>query len=192
MTRRSVPRARFERLYQARPDPWDLGSSAYEAAKYAATLDSLEGRHFARGLEVGCSIGALSAHLAPRCNSYLGVDLAEAPLPEARRRCAHLPQAEFRQMDVPGEWPGGGFDLIILSEVLYYLDLADLDALAARCQESLSPGGVVLLVNWRGDNDGTMSGDAAALSFLAVLPDAWPAHNLALRPRYRIDHARRG
>ncbi len=189
MTRGSIPALRFERLYRDRPDPWDLAQSPYEAAKYAETLASLPERRFARGLEVGCSIGTLSAHLAPRCAGFLGLDFAEAPLAAARRRCHRHAGASFACMAVPDEWPDGRFDLIVLSEVLYYLDFRDLDALAERCEASLSPGGVVLLVNWRGPNDGTMSGDAAALSFLAVLPEAWAAHNMTLLPRYRIDHA---
>lgn len=186
MSRPSVPASYFDRLYSVRPDPWDLAGSTYEAGKYAATLEALPPRRFARGLEVGCSIGTLSALLAPRCQDFLGIDHAEAPLAEARRRC---PQGAFHRMAAPGEWPAGGFDLIMLSEVLYYLGLADLHALARRCEESLLPGGVVLLVNWRGGNDGTMSGDAAALGFLAALPADWSARNLALGPRYRMDIA---
>lgn len=185
----SVPASYFDQLYRARSDPWDLAGSDYEARKYAATLEALPPRRFARGLEVGCSIGTLSALLAPRCGEFLGIDHAEAPLAEARRRC---PQGAFHRMAAPGEWPQGRFDLIMLSEVLYYLGFADLHALARRCEDSLAPGGVVLLVNWRGENDGTMSGDAAALSFLAALPGHWPSRNLALEPRYRIDIAETG
>lgn len=192
MTRRSVPAARFEALYRAKPDPWDLGTSAYEAAKYAATLAALPERRFARGLEVGCSIGTLSARLAPRCAAFLGLDFARAPLAEARRRCAAWPGAAFACLSVPGDWPEGRFHLIVLSEVLYFLDLADLEALARRCEASLCPGGVVLLVNWRGENDAAMSGDAAALSFLALLPAAWTARNMAMQPQYRIDLVERG
>lgn len=189
MSRASVPASYFDQLYRERPDPWDLAGSGYEAGKYAATLEALPPRRFARALEVGCSIGTLSARLAPRCDAFLGMDFAEAPLAEARRRCAPHPHAAFVRMAAPGEWPPGHFDLIMLSEVLYYLGLADLDALARRCEASLARGGVVLLVNWRGENDGTMSGDAAALAFLAALPARWPAWNQVLGPRYRIDLA---
>lgn len=192
MRRASVPASYFDQLYRERPDPWDLAGSDYEAAKYAATLDALPTRRFARGLDVGCSIGMLSARLAPRCDEFLGLDFAEAPLAEARRRCAFHPRATFRRMAAPAEWPPGRFDLIMLSEVLYYLGLADLEALARRCEASLAPGGVVLLVNWRGENDGTMSGDAAALGFLAALPGHWSVWNHALGPRYRIDVAEAG
>ncbi len=38
---------------------------------------------------------------------------------------------------VPDSGPEGAFDLIVLSEVLYYLDDADLDAVLARTAASL-------------------------------------------------------
>ena len=49
-------RERFDRLYAERPDPWDFETSAYEHAKYDATLAALDDRRYATGLEVGCSM----------------------------------------------------------------------------------------------------------------------------------------
>ena len=49
--------AYFEALYAADEDPWDFTTSAYERAKYDRTVAALGDRRFARGLEVGCSIG---------------------------------------------------------------------------------------------------------------------------------------
>ena len=180
----------FEALYERSPDPWNLTTSAYEVRKYAATLAALQGRRFTRGLEIGCAMGTLTLRLAPACDEYLGVDLVEPPLVDARARCAHLPQARFERMAVPDEWPGGRFDLIVLSEVLYFLPLAGLERLAARCVASLEPGGTLLLVNWLGPNDGAMSGEAAAQCFLSALPPLWPCENVAINAEYRIDLAR--
>lgn len=44
-------------------------------------------------------------------------------------------------MTVPRDWPDSGFDLILLSEVVYYLDLADVDRLASQVAGSLRPAG---------------------------------------------------
>ena len=55
----------FDELYAGDPDPWGFETSAYEQAKYAATIDALEGRRYATALEIGCSIGVLTARLAP-------------------------------------------------------------------------------------------------------------------------------
>src|ERR1700761_708677 len=118
----------FARLYRAKGDPWDFVSSAYEQAKYRHTLDVLGERRFTSGLEVGCSIGVLSRMLAGGCERFLGVDIVEEPLPVGRARCADQPWVRFQRMTVPRDWPAGRFDLIVFSEVLYFLSAADIDA----------------------------------------------------------------
>ena len=185
---RSLPADYFEALYAKDPDPWRFASSAYERDKYAATLDALQRPHYARAFEVGCSIGVLTAALAPRCGKLLAVDAAEAPLAEARRRCSDLPHVAFERMRLPEEWPEGGpFDLILLSEVVYYLDPADVGRLAGRVGASLAPGGEVLLVHWTGETDYPLSGDAATALFIeAAAPHATPVRQ-SRAERYRLD-----
>ncbi len=158
----------FERMYARDPDPWRFASSAYEREKYAATLAALGERRFAAGLEVGCSIGVLSRQLAERCERFLGLDVAAAAVDAAAARCAGLGGARFERGAVPADWPDGGFDLVVFSEVLYYLGEAGLRATAARTAGSLVPGGIAVLVNWLGETGAGMSGDAAAGSFIAA------------------------
>ncbi|WP_426166497.1 class I SAM-dependent DNA methyltransferase [Sandarakinorhabdus sp. DWP1-3-1] len=126
----------FDALYEGSADPWGFETSPYEDAKYAATLAALEGRHYADAIEVGCSIGVLTARLAPSCDNLLGTDVAEAALAIARKRCAAQPQARFALSTLPDRPPPGRFDLILLSEVLYYFDDAGIartaDAVRAR------------------------------------------------------------
>ena len=113
----------FERLYAHDPDPWRFASSEYERDKYTATLAALPPRRFARAFEIGCSIGVLTRHLAERCDALLGADVAEGALAQARERCAGLFHVKLSRMVVPQDWPDGRFDLIVFSEVLYYLGL---------------------------------------------------------------------
>src|ERR1700677_2434497 len=115
----------FDALYTADPDPWNFGTSPYERAKYALTLDALPKPRYRSALEVGCSIGVLTRSLASRCDAVVAIDAAPTPLVEARRRCADLPGVRFEQMFVPDEWPDGDFELILLSEVVYYLSRED-------------------------------------------------------------------
>jgi SAM-dependent methyltransferase len=177
--------AYFERLYAADPDPWRFKTSAYEAAKYAATVAALADRRYAAALEVGCSIGELSARIAPLCDAFLGLDITEVPLAEARARCAGLGQARFACMAVPGAWPEGQFDLILLSEVLYFLNAADIRGTAERVQASLSPGGRVLLVNWIGEPEEPQPGDRAAETFIAAMN--LPVTRAERAAQYRLD-----
>lgn len=164
----------FDRLYADSPDPWDYETSDYEAAKYAACLDLLPQVQFRSGLELGCSIGVLSARLAERCDRFLGVDGAEEAI---RQACARdLPNAEFRLARLPDGWPAGTFDLIVLSEVLYFFDRDDIDRLSVLTAGSLAPGGTVLLANYLGDTQTELDGRAAEALFL---------DRLALRRPYR-------
>jgi cyclopropane fatty-acyl-phospholipid synthase-like methyltransferase len=156
----------FEALYNTAADPWKFATSPYEQAKYSLTLNAMPRPRYRSALEVGCSIGVLTRSLASRCDAVVAIDVAEAPLVEARRRCADLPSVCFEQMFVPNEWPDGVFELILLSEIVYYLSREDVGRLAARVTRSLPKGGSVILVHWTGGTDYPLSGDAAAALFI--------------------------
>jgi hypothetical protein len=97
-----------------------------------------------------------------------GVDIVEELLPAARARYAGQPWVRFKRMQVPLQWPAGGFDLIVFSEVLYFLSGGDID-LCARCAAaSLAPSGLIVLVNWLGESDDPMDGHDATERFIAA------------------------
>ena len=184
MSRRvgTIPGTYFDGLYAADPDPWRFATSDYEKGKYAATLAALPNRRFAAALEVGCSIGVLTSQLAPRCDHLLAIDGAEAAMDQARARC---PGVTFQLGMIPADWPAGTFDLIMFSEVLYYLDAADIQATAALAVPALRPGGSILMVHYLGETDYPTTGDDAAAGFMAAA-----GLNPALQLReagYRID-----
>lgn len=156
----------FDALYARDPDPWRFAASPYERHKYDATLQALPRQRYARALEVGCSIGVLTRRLAERCDELLALDVAEAALKEARSRCADLPHVRFERRHVPAEWPDGRFDLILLSEVVYYLDGDDVHRLAASVDAATLPGAHVVLVHWLGETHYPLTGDEAADSFM--------------------------
>ena len=183
----SLPGAYFDRLYRANPDPWNFETSDYEQAKYQATLEALPLSHYARALEVGCSIGVLTERLAPRCDDLLAVDASELALKSAQTRCAALEHVRFARSRVPEEWPDETFDLILLSEVVYYLDRADVRRLAQKVRASLRSGGHVLLVHWIGDTDYPLSGDEACHLFIAEMEGATHRVREGRTDRYRLD-----
>ena len=165
----SLPAAYFDEMYASNPDPWRFASSPYEREKYAATLAALPKQRYRSALEIGCSIGVLTRQLADRCDALNSLDVAPAALEEARRRCDGLEHVRFDVMRVPEQWPGGRFDLILLSEVVYYLDRADVAALARRVGQSLVPDSDIVLVHWLGETHYPLSGDEAAELFIAEL-----------------------
>ena len=139
----------FEGLYAVDDDPWSFATSPYEAAKYAATVEALGGRRFARGFELGCSIGVLTAQLAARCDALLAVDVSERAVAQARVRLAAVPHVRVERRSLPEELPAGLFDLIVCSEVLYYWSRALLLEALPRLSGALAPGGSLLAVHWR-------------------------------------------
>jgi SAM-dependent methyltransferase len=188
MSRESLPPDYFEALYRADPDPWRFTDSDYERAKYAETLAALPRDRYARAFEAGCSIGVLTAALAPRCDSLLAVDAADTALADARARCATLPQVRLSRAVLPGDWPlGESFDLMLFSEVLYYLDARDLRRLAACTEASLAPGGDILLVHWIGETDYPLTGDAATGIFCTALAPRVVITRQVRTDRYRLD-----
>jgi cyclopropane fatty-acyl-phospholipid synthase-like methyltransferase len=183
----SRPASHFQRLYRANPDPWAFNTSPYEQAKYQHTLASLGDNHFESGLEVGCSIGILTSMLAPRCETLLGIDIVEDPLPDARTRCAGQPHVRFERMQVPAQWPSGRFDLIVFSEVLYFLSPEDIDRCAHHVRNSLLPGGTVVLVNWLGRTDDPSAGDAVPDRFIGAPKSTLRITRQERHERYRLD-----
>jgi predicted TPR repeat methyltransferase len=184
---RSFDPSYFDRLYREKPDPWDFTTSDYEARKYAATLEALGGRRFHSAFEVGCSIGILTRQLAPKCDSLLAIDVAQAAVAKAQANCTALPQVTIQRMRIPQEWPDRKFDLILLSEVLYFLCLDDIAATADHSIASLESGGAVLLVHWTGETDYPCGGNAAVEHYLTRCGRQLISKAHRQKPEYRLD-----
>jgi cyclopropane fatty-acyl-phospholipid synthase-like methyltransferase len=177
----------FDALYTADPDPWNFGASSYERAKYMLTLNAMPKPRYRLALEVGCSIGVLTRLLASRCDAVVAIDAAEPPLVEARRRCADMPGVRFEHMFVPDEWPDGVFDLILLSEIVYYLSRDDVGRLAKRVMRSLPRGGSVILVHWTGSTNYPLSGDEAAGLFIEHMGSICVVERADRYAEFRLD-----
>lgn len=188
---RSIEPNWFEALYRDHGDPWAFETSPYERAKYDHTLASLPAGRFASALEVGCANGVLTERLAPRCDRLLAVDVSTTALAAAARRCAALPQVSFEERQLPAQAPAGPLDLVLLSEVIYYWDGADLTRLAEWAPRAVRSGGHLLLVHWTGATDYPKSGDDAIIELRTGLGDAVEVVREERRDEYRLDLWRR-
>jgi SAM-dependent methyltransferase len=140
----------FHEMYRDSDDPWGFTSRWYEQRKYQMTLAALSAPRYGRAFEAGCSIGALSEQLATRCEELLSVDLSAKAVGIATERLKPLGErVVVETRDFVTDWPTGGFDLIVLSEVLYYLDRAQLDTVIANALAALAQGGELISVHWR-------------------------------------------
>jgi len=109
----------FEGLYAESNDPWNFETSEYERNKYRRTLEVLGERHFESALEAGASIGVFTEMLAGRCDELLAVDVSERAVVTARKRLSGRKHVVVERRTLPEEMPGGPFDLIVASEILY-------------------------------------------------------------------------
>ncbi|MEU6056841.1 SAM-dependent methyltransferase [Streptomyces sp. NPDC047097] len=172
-----TPEAYFEGMYRGAPDPWRLAERFYERRKYDLTVAALPLPRYRRAFEPGCSVGELTRRLAGRCDAVLACDRVESAVETARSRTADLPGVEVRRLLLPEQWPDGPFDLIVLSELLYYLDAGALDRLLERALAALEPDGTLVTVHWDHpvpehlDTGTGIARRLAALPGLALLTD---------------------
>lgn len=142
----------FESRYREDPDPWNYTRSPYERDKYAATLVACRAADrglFTNALELGASIGVFSELLAPRCRRLVTIDGAPTAVESARKRVAGHPQTEIIRGEIPGDIPPGPYDLVVASEILYYLDRATLTDTLAALREAMAPEARLVAVHWR-------------------------------------------
>lgn len=94
-----------------------------------------------RVAEIGCGAGEIIVRLANEGFSGAAFDPSPSAREYARRR---LGRAKVTSFTITDEWPSpDGFDVVLLLEVLGYLD--DPLAVLRRCRELVRPGGHVVL-----------------------------------------------
>jgi LmbE family N-acetylglucosaminyl deacetylase len=152
----------FERMHREREDPWRVRTRWYERRRRAVLAASLPRERYGRAIELGCSVGETTAVLADRCDELLAVDGSAAAVETAAMRLRDRPHVTVERMRVPGEWPPGTADLVVVSELAYYLPEDEWDAVIDRIHDSLRPGGEVLLCHWTGDADDFAQSGASA------------------------------
>jgi SAM-dependent methyltransferase len=181
----TLPAGYFEDKYKSDIDPWRFRSSAYECAKYDHTLEALSKPLFDRGLEVGCSIGVLTKRLATRCRTLTAIDGSQTAVTAAKALSPD--NVVFHVGMLPQDFPSGQYDLILLSEVLYYFSKADLEAVANQCRRALAPGGEIVLCHWLGQSDYPLSGSEASTLFGATIVTRVPVRRIFHDDVYRLE-----
>jgi SAM-dependent methyltransferase len=149
-----LPTRYFDDMYRADDDPWGYRHRWYERRKQQLTLAVLPRERYRRVFEPACSNGELTALLATRCDTLIASDLSGRAVHLAQQRCATLPNVQVEQRVLPHEWPDirmpdQQFDLVVLGELLYYLDPDETARLVERTCASLSADGALLACHWR-------------------------------------------
>jgi cyclopropane fatty-acyl-phospholipid synthase-like methyltransferase len=139
----------FDRMYATTDDPWGYQVRWYEERKRNALLASLTRRSYDNVLEVGCGNGETSIALSPRAQQLLALDASARAVSLATKKLAGHPHVDVRQAVLPAEWPDGQFDLVVVSEMAYYLSDADFDDMLAKISNALNAHAEVVFCHWR-------------------------------------------
>ncbi len=147
-----LPDHYFTDMYAEASDPWGLAERWYEQRKYAITVAMLPQPRYRHAFEPGCSVGVLTERLAGRCDRVTATDVAQRALDAAGVRLDHgdlTDRVTLRRMSIDSDWPLEDFDLVVLSEVAYYLSAATLRQVLDREIGRLAAGATVVASHWR-------------------------------------------
>ncbi len=144
----------FDALYRASQDPWGARTRWYERRKRAMLLASLPYERYGHAYEAGCGNGHVSVELAPRCTRLLASDASPDAVALATMAVASHRNVSVERHRLPEDWPARAFDLIVLSELLYFIDANGRDRIAASARDSAGRSGTVIACDWRDPIDG--------------------------------------
>ncbi|MDT0212734.1 bifunctional PIG-L family deacetylase/class I SAM-dependent methyltransferase [Rothia sp. ARF10] len=140
--------ADFDAMFDDGDDPWSSGSF-YERRKRDLSLAVLRRARYERVLDVGCSTGSLTRALAERAGEVVAVDGSGPALEVARRDApGNVSWVQGVAPTVLGSVEGP-FDLVVLSEVLYFLTPFEVWRTLGSVLARLAPRAEVVLVDWR-------------------------------------------
>lgn len=169
VTRFAGPLAPAEMRWGAKPDWWDrvfetedpflFDSNPREALKFERTLELCGPGPFERALEIGCAEGAFTVRLASRCRRLDAVDISPVAVSRAAERTSAFPGVCCRTCQLPTSIEPEAFDLIVASDVLYYLSFEDLVTSLSTLQAALAPGGALVLAHYAPPMGAILDGD---------------------------------
>ena len=139
----------FEDLYRHNSDPWGYDFHWYEARKRQICLALLTKPRYLKVLEVGCSNGHLSFHLAQRAEELLCIDVSARAVHLASERLQEFEHVVVENRKIPEDYSIQKFDLILISEMAYYLSADELHQFIEKLKHSLNDDGEILCCHWR-------------------------------------------
>ncbi|HYH73267.1 MAG TPA: class I SAM-dependent methyltransferase [Nocardioides sp.] len=142
-------------------DPFGFDRHPEEKLKFDRTLEVCGEGPLGRVLELGCAVGTFTEVLAPRAEDVLALDVSQAAVDQVLERTRAFSNVRAVAMSIPREFPDGTFDLVVASDVLYYLPVVELQRCVDRIEASLAPGGAFVAVHYVPRMGSVLNGDEA-------------------------------
>jgi SAM-dependent methyltransferase len=137
----------FENLFQSNPDPWDYESSPFEAHKRSVLLKHIGLSPRGRVLELACANGVTTQALMNVGLRVTALDGSQTAITQAQARLGKISRLQLLHANLPEGMPKERFDLIVVSEIVYYLGSIAARRLAASVADRVAPGGRVVVLH---------------------------------------------
>lgn len=138
----------FDTFYDSGVDPFGFDVNPNEQLKFRRTLEVCGEGSFGRVLEIGCAIGSFTELIAPRATDVLAIDVSASAIKQAAQRLSQQSHVRLETRNLPAEFPDGRFDLVIASDVLYYLPVEDLLICLGQIEAALETGGSLVAAHY--------------------------------------------
>ncbi|WP_099867229.1 class I SAM-dependent methyltransferase [Pararhizobium haloflavum] len=160
----------FEDLFRSNPDPWEYESSPFEAHKRKILLNHIGLRCRGRVLELACANGVTTQALLRCALRLTALDSSTTAIAQARARLTDADRLRLIHGELPYGMPKQQFDLIVVSEIVYYLHRSAYTFLARELLKRLALGGrVVVLHHHVNFTDATVRPEQAHCDFVRLL-----------------------
>jgi SAM-dependent methyltransferase len=151
LDRRLGKSERFDRLYSLDADPFGCEKFSYERQKSADLLDIIQGVKFKHILDIGCGAGTLTRMLAEYAENVTAIDFSETAIELAVSHPSNYNHVHYQCADIR-TFELRDYDLIICSEILYYLKSNELEALLDQFFHTQRSGTKLLTVGKKRDS----------------------------------------
>ena len=167
----------FDRIARIPDDPWQ-----HNRLYHRLLWRELPAR-IGPVLEIGCGTGEVTAALAARAESVLGLDLSPEMVAAARERCAGAANVDLVLADaLTHPLPREHFDLVVSIATLHHLPLAPM---LARARDALRPGGLLWILDLPRDETALDLARSAAAFPLNLLGRLYTTGHLRPPPEVR-------
>ncbi|MET4037144.1 MULTISPECIES: nodulation methyltransferase NodS [unclassified Bradyrhizobium] len=158
----------------ANDDPWRLDDNPFERKRHTQLLRlSLSKGAVSNGLEIGCAAGAFTEKLAPHCKRLTVIDVMPRAIGRAVQRTKRWSHISWAATDILQFSTAELFDLIVVAEVLYYLqDMTQMRTAIDNMVKMLAPGGHLIFGSARDATCRRWGHVAGAETVIAMLTEA--------------------